>query len=142
MSNVDNEVREDIMSYILGGKSEFTLVQVTEGKKPVQSRYRVCVNDTRNIYFIYVWDGKKFIYQGYFGIRDKVIRKAKNLSDDEVDIVSLRALAWVFSHADRLPECVHIYHNGKCSRCGRKLTDAESLRTGLGPTCRQRRTAG
>lgn len=141
MSNVDNEVREDIMSYILGGKSEFTLVQVTEGKKPVQSRYRVCVNDTRSIYFIYVWDGKKFIYQGYFGIRDKVIRKAKNLPDDEVDIVSLRALAWVFSHADRLPGCVHIYHNGRCSRCGRKLTDTESLRTGLGPTCRQRRTA-
>lgn len=138
----DNEVRENIMEYILGGKSEFTLVQEMEGRSPVQSRYRVTVNDTGNLYFICIWDGKKYQYQGYFGLRDRVIKKAKNLLDAEVDVVSLKALAWVFSHADRLPECVHIYHNGKCSRCGRKLTDAESLRTGLGPTCRQKRMIG
>ena len=132
----DNEVRENIMEYILGGKSEFTLVQEMEGRSPIQSKYRVTANDTGNLYFICIWDGKKYQYQGYFALRDRVIKKAKNLSDAEVDVVSLKALAWVFFHVDRLPECVHIYHNGKCSRCGRKLTDAESLRTGLGPTCR------
>lgn len=134
-----SEVREGIMEYILGGKSEFTLSQEVEGKKPIQSRYRVTANDTRDFYFIYVWDGQKFQYQGYFGLRSRMIKKAKNLRDDEVDPKSLKALEWVFCHADKLPRCVHIYHNGKCSRCGRKLTDAESLRTGLGPTCRKRR---
>lgn len=30
-----------------------------------------------------------------------------------------------------------ILHAGKCARCSRQLTDPESLRTGLGPVCRE-----
>lgn len=28
-----------------------------------------------------------------------------------------------------------VWHAGRCGRCGRLLTDPESIRTGLGPTC-------
>ena len=28
-----------------------------------------------------------------------------------------------------------VYHVGKCGRCGKKLTDPESILTGLGPSC-------
>ena len=36
----------------------------------------------------------------------------------------------------KLDEQILIYHSGRCGRCGRKLTDPESIRTGLGPVCR------
>lgn len=133
-----NEVSSGLMAYLLGGKAEFTLFQEgTESSKSMQVKYRITSNERSNCYFIYVGEGIDFTYQGYFSPKDKVIHKGKKLSDEEVNYTALKALAWVFSHADRLPNIVHIYHNGKCSRCGRKLTDAESLRTGLGPKCRE-----
>jgi hypothetical protein len=34
-----------------------------------------------------------------------------------------------------LPENIEFYHLGRCGRCGRKLTDPESINRGLGPKC-------
>lgn len=30
---------------------------------------------------------------------------------------------------------IHFYHEGKCSRCGRRLTDPDSIRKGMGSVC-------
>lgn len=35
-----------------------------------------------------------------------------------------------------LPDGYSIQHEGRCARCGRALTDPESIRTGFGPYCR------
>ena len=51
---------------------------------------------------------------------------------------AVNALLWVLRYSENIPPVVHIYHHGKCSVCGRKLTDAMSLRCGIGPTCRKR----
>ena len=37
-----------------------------------------------------------------------------------------------------LPEQFHVYHSGACGRCGRELTDPESIKLGIGPTCRNK----
>lgn len=37
-----------------------------------------------------------------------------------------------------LPEQFHVYHTGICGRCGRELTDPESIKAGIGPTCRNK----
>lgn len=34
-----------------------------------------------------------------------------------------------------LPECVEFWHEGRCGRCGRPLTDPESIARGIGPVC-------
>lgn len=34
-----------------------------------------------------------------------------------------------------LPDFLTFYHLGRCGRCGRKLTDPESINRGLGPKC-------
>lgn len=49
--------------------------------------------------------------------------------------IRVKSLLWVLRNADRIPQSVQIEHFGKCSRCGKKLTDAESIERGLGPTC-------
>jgi hypothetical protein len=34
-----------------------------------------------------------------------------------------------------LPECIEIWHEGKCGKCGRQLTVPSSIETGIGPEC-------
>ena len=53
------------------------------------------------------------------------------------DATSVRAFGWVwgrvFSVCNWAP--VVIRHEGRCGRCGRKLTTVESIESGLGPVC-------
>lgn len=56
------------------------------------------------------------------------------------DAPSFRAINYVLDHARKgkeLPPVVHVYHEGKCGRCGRKLTVPESIERGIGPECAQ-----
>jgi|SRR5215469_3571624 len=56
---------------------------------------------------------------------------------------SVRAFEWawgVITAAARtpggtLPESLEVWHEGRCGRCGRALTDPESIASGLGPVC-------
>lgn len=55
------------------------------------------------------------------------------------DAPSSRAWRWFFERVSAgrdLPEELRVYHEGRCCRCGRKLTVPESVRTGFGPECR------
>jgi hypothetical protein len=36
---------------------------------------------------------------------------------------------------DHLPTSLEVWHEGRCGRCGRKLTVPESVATGFGPKC-------
>ena len=54
----------------------------------------------------------------------------------------LNGLRWYMIQASRavngngsLPNGVSLHHDGKCTCCGRKLTNPESLSTGIGPIC-------
>lgn len=44
---------------------------------------------------------------------------------------------WVWKHIKTLtvPDTLHILHLGRCSVCGRRLTDAVSIERGIGPYC-------
>ena len=51
---------------------------------------------------------------------------------------SAKAFDWLFRNLDR-PEMIErfadIHHEGKCCRCGRKLTVPSSVESGIGPEC-------
>jgi len=52
--------------------------------------------------------------------------------------VSARAFLWLWCSlisGKSLPEGVQFWHQGTCGRCGRSLTDPESITRGLGPIC-------
>ena len=38
-------------------------------------------------------------------------------------------------HEGQLPVSLEVWHEGKCARCGRKLTVPESIESGFGPEC-------
>lgn len=50
---------------------------------------------------------------------------------------SARAWAWTWSRLTSGGDLsdVEIWHEGRCGRCGRKLTVPESIATGIGPVC-------
>lgn len=53
------------------------------------------------------------------------------------DAPSAVAFAWVWGHlsAGKMHPELAIYHEGRCGKCGRRLTTPESIATGLGPVC-------
>lgn len=131
-----NEVTKNIREYLFGGMAEFTLVQY--GSMSV--RYRIKANDNRTCFFVYTEStkDKKLIYHGHIVSRNLTYHRSAKAKDDEYNKMAIKALGWLLNHHDSLPDIVHVLHNGRCSRCGRKLTDPESLRTGIGPTCRKK----
>lgn len=69
--------------------------------------------------------------------RNGVIQKKGAL----VDTPSAQAIGWVLRNVDRgaikkVEEGVEMMHLGKCIKCGKTLTDAQSIETALGPVCR------
>lgn len=76
-----------------------------------------------------------FKYLGYYR-NGRIFRK-----DGEVVSPSAIAIGWVLrniesNNTDKVRDGVQIMHTGKCIKCGRTLTDAESIEIGLGPVCR------
>lgn len=147
MSDIgNNEVVVGIRDFILGGTAEFTILQDAVKDKPSYCvKYKVVRNDNGTCWFVHtevtngsdlVSNGKNLIYQGYLK-KDKTFHVGKKGKQD-YNQKAIKGLLWVLTHSDNMPSIVHVYHHGKCSRCGRKLTDVESLKCGLGPTCRKK----
>lgn len=150
MSNY--EVTENIKEFILGGNANFTIIQeATDKTSEKQYKYRITIPkdntpDNTKVWYVYAelsskgfaveQDGKYLKYQGYlkrdlsFNIGEKGI--------ENYNTKAIKGLIWVLKNYNNLPKEVHIYHHGRCSVCGKKLTDAKSLRCGVGPTCRKR----
>jgi hypothetical protein len=47
------------------------------------------------------------------------------------------AMNWVLDHLSEgeMPPLTEIWHEGRCGRCGRKLTVPDSIAIGIGPDC-------
>lgn len=50
------------------------------------------------------------------------------------DASSVIAFAWLWRHRSN-PSPARVYHEGRCGRCGRRLTVPSSIESGLGPEC-------
>jgi hypothetical protein len=50
-----------------------------------------------------------------------------------------RALDWALRQfaADKMPEQLEFWHEGRCARCAKVLTDPASIEAGFGPECIQ-----
>lgn len=50
---------------------------------------------------------------------------------------SSKAFIWFWKHLRKgeLPDSLEVWHEGRCGRCGRKLTVPSSIESGMGPEC-------
>jgi len=82
-------------------------------------------------------------------VRYKVFRNGMwiaTFTDMQLSFISVsnpdnKILEWIWDHIldpAYIDRQLAIYHNGKCCVCGRQLTDPESIKLGIGPTCRDK----
>lgn len=118
--------------FILGGKAEFTLKNTNTD---VSYQYRV--NKKGNLYFINVRSDshKLWKYAGFLNENFNFIRGNKGMF--QCSSPQIKGILYALKHTEKLNEPMVMYHHGKCACCGKKLTDEESVRLGIGPTCRK-----
>jgi hypothetical protein len=134
--------------FITAGKAIFT-VEVPEslGKKPHYT-YRVQLRPANDrfpdTYFVGILTGpdnnKDYSYLGILDTKTGVVKttqKSKFGSTDFVVRLLNRTLNRIWNNETHYIEEAgfNLHHEGKCGRCGRRLTVPESIETGLGPEC-------
>lgn len=135
--------------YILAGNATFTIVSKTTG-----ARYTYKVrkpedwSKERPTWFVNLLSGpdneSDYHYLGLIRCwaedgRYTVRQTAK--SRVGTDAPSFNAIKWALGHVlndDVIPSQLELWHEGRCGRCGRKLTVPESVARGLGPECATR----
>lgn len=124
--------------YILGGRATVTVVNPESGNR---FTYRVAAKDVgsadapRTLHFVSVLTGPEntsdYQFLGTIFEGDRFVHGKKSRITPEAP--SARAFTWVWNHLES--DRFEIWHEGKCSRCSRALTDPESIERGLGPVC-------
>lgn len=134
------ETPADRMGYLLAGRAVFTVRNTTTGNR---FTFKVTLAEKRQesdppTWFVAVLSGPdnttSYRYLGL--IRDGAYRP--NFAKTAADAPSQKAAYWLMSRVLTgidLPTGVEMRHSGRCGRCGRLLTDPESITRGLGPEC-------
>ena len=128
--------------FALAGKATFTAVSKATNKR---FTFKVTAFDEPRFFThaIFVMSGpdneSSYSYMACM-TRDREIKWTQK-SRVSQDALSAKAFKWIWKHRNSpdIHEKVEIMHAGKCCCCGRKLTEPESIQTGIGPICRQRK---
>jgi hypothetical protein len=104
--------------------------------------YRVTKSEDEQTMFVGVLTGQdnesSYSYAGRIS-RDVfwLGRKVPREGDVPRDAPSAKAFDWTWRKLVRgeMPEQLEVWHEGRCGRCGRKLTVPESIAAGFGPEC-------
>lgn len=125
---------EYMIEFLLGGNCECVIKNVDTGNSFTFKIRRM--KDGENAFFIHVKESHSYVYAGVLSLKGSRFYfntgKKGKLSEGDT---SIKALLYVLNHANKLPPKVQVWHTGRCSRCGRKLEDPESIMRGMGPEC-------
>jgi hypothetical protein len=125
-------------TFIFAGRAVFTVKSAKTGTH-ITFKVKRPKKDA-DIHFVSVLDHADgvggYTYLGL--IKDGNFRTtAKSVYHTETSAPAVTAAAWLFSQLQRgelSPRC-ELLHEGRCGRCGRALTDPDSIKTGIGPEC-------
>lgn len=127
-------------AYILAGKAIVTLRSVRTG---VRFTFRVTRAKGDGPYFVSVLTGPdnttSYSYHGtLFDVEGDVVVTSKSRVTAEAPSAKAFAWSWRKLREGQFPAELEVFHSGRCGRCGRLLTDPDSVTVGLGPICRGR----
>lgn len=127
----------DYRTFIKAGKAIFT-VQNNETGNRLTYKVTKCKSDD-SLYFVSVMRGPSNVTDyTYIGIIRNGVFTLTAKSRVNKDSMSFQAFQWLntqFNKNSKLPDHVHVYHEGRCGRCGKRLTVPESILCGFGPEC-------
>ena len=122
----------DALKFIFAGNSTFTLLNSeTENR----FTYRVKKAKDSNLFFLSVLTGSE--QYSYLGTISNGNYKHGNKSNFTAGFQSEKVFSYVLNKlkTESLPECIEIWHEGKCGKCNRPLTVPSSIENGIGPEC-------
>lgn len=130
---------QDIKEFIFAGNSTFTLKNSESGK---HYTYKITNPNKKNnkddIFFCKVLSGtdnvSDYSYFGYIKNNQYFHGKSSKTKISE-SAPSVLGFKYFLNNIENLDKRLHFYHEGRCGRCGRKLTHPESLENGIGPEC-------
>lgn len=129
--------KDRIFNYITGGKGVVTL----QSSSGVHHTYQFSAPDSRkegeDTMFVYTLiDNNSWVYVGMY--KDKSFRLTKK-SKFPITSPIVKGVAFILKlmlKPDYSDERMHLFHEGVCARCGRPLTNPDSIEIGMGPVCR------
>jgi len=133
--------KEQIREFTRAGRATFTLVSKASGRRVTYKVTRpkgAKWDDSSGLVvkaLVGPDNGADYVEIGLVDTNGKftVTNFRKKAAEHKV-----RALAWFWrqseAQSDKLDQA-EIWHEGRCGRCGKKLTVPESISTGLGPIC-------
>lgn len=134
--------KADVETFLFAGNATLTLKSKKSGDH-FTYRVRVSKGDIEKkvadpVYFVSLLNGpdneSDFQYMGIMRRSEGFKRTTK--SKVGPDAVSMKGWVWFIASIQTvLPGNVEVWHEGRCGRCGRKLTVPESIAQGLGPEC-------
>ena len=128
--------QEQAKQFCFAGKSTFTLKNENSGNR---FTFKVTRPNDNTPWFVSVLTGSdnesSFSFIGtVFGDQQFYHGKKSKISKEAGSVKTFEWFAKMLFHGV-LPPFIKVYHEGKCGRCGRKLTVPESIISGLGPKC-------
>lgn len=134
-----------ILAFMTAGKATLTLVSLkTSDRFTYKVRLAPKARPTDDdCWFVSLLNGPdnymNYAYIGVirFGEDGKLFFKWTAKSRVGETALSVRGFKWaiVYFADNRMPKNLEVYHEGKCGRCGRKLTVPASIVSGFGPEC-------
>lgn len=123
-------------SYLLSGNATVTLSNHESGK---HMTFRVTqkkeLGVRKPVWFVY-YSGTYSYYIGY--VRGDVFIPASEAYLQYDDKIRAFQYLWKAVITQQISPKMELLQSGACGRCGRELTDALSIKSGLGPECRKK----
>ena len=124
----------EALNFILAGNSTVTFLNPETGNR---FTYKVKKAKDSDLYFVSVLTSPDvYTYIGYITKEFRYGKKSKITNSAQ----SVKVFNYIFKKlkSENLSDNIEIWHNGKCGKCGRKLTVPSSIDTGIGPECFKR----
>ncbi len=150
MDDIQKSLMQDvpgIFRFVLAGNSTFTLVSKATGKRFTYKVSRVpdFQLGVKHAWFVNLLTGPNnsddYIYMGmirgepasgdvwfWHSVKSKVALDAPSCK-------GFMAFFETLTKTESLHPSIEFWHEGRCGRCGRKLTVPESVASGFGPEC-------
>jgi len=149
-TEVRHQLGGEVAQYVLAGNATVTIVSKGSGKRFTFKFSRAktkgdAAQDEQRPWFVSVLNGpdneNSFAYIGCVWPRDRATLKPSAKSVIAMEAPSAKAATWFVQgmHSpDKLLTLCEVWHEGRCGRCGRKLTVPSSIASGIGPECAKR----
>jgi hypothetical protein len=122
----------DVLKFIFAGNSTFTVVNTLTDNR---FTFILKLSKTSNLFFVKVLSGPDTYT--YIGTCANGYFKHSKKSVISQDAQSVKVFSYILNRlrTNTLQDFIEIWHEGKCGKCGKKLTVPSSIDNGLGPNC-------